>query len=298
MTWFHSRGTGLLLKSFFVCSLIGFEVDAKTLIFQSSSESAPSAQKQVVVSDASASKTVSSPSQAGSATQPSSGVNSEMFFMVEQLTQEVMQLRGLVEEQGYRLKLLEGTAKDRYRDLDERILQLSKGQQLGASVPTKPGPTIPVVGAIVPVSAPSAPTSTPVVAGLPAQSSDVETDEQKAEYQAAYAFVKNKQFPEAVDALHAYVEKYPTGDLTGNAFYWLGEVYLALPKLEQAKQALMIVVKTFPGHRKQADAMYKLAITCDRLQDPAQAEIYLKEVQDTFPGSTAAKLAESYALNR
>jgi tol-pal system protein YbgF len=297
MTWFHSRGTGLLLKSFFVCSLVGFEVNAKTLIFQSSSESAQTAQPKVAP-EVSAKPAFNASGGAVPSALPGSSVNSEMFFLVEQLTQEVMQLRGLVEEQGHRLKLLEGTAKDRYRDLDERILQLSKGQQFGASAPTKPSPTTPVVGAIVPVSVPSTPSETPVVGGLSAQSSDLETDEQKAEYQAAYAFVKNKQFPEAVDALHAYVEKYPAGDLTGNAFYWLGEVYLALPKLEQAKQALMIVVKTFPGHRKQADAMYKLAITCDRLQDPAQAEIYLKEVQDTFPGSTAAKLAESYALNR
>ncbi len=295
MMWINSRGKGLLLKSFFVCFLFSFEVNAKTLIFQSSSERTSNAQVSEKAPSA-ASPDIAAPvvTPPVSARSGGSNVNSELFFMVEQLTQEVMQLRGLLEEQGYKLQQLETTAKDRYRDLDGRILQLSKEAQVSVT-PKVAVASVPLNGpAIVPVST----VDTSLTSQGSAIASEGETDAQKAEYQAAYAFVRDKQFPEAVDALHKYVEKYPTGNLTGNAFYWLGEVYLAIPKLEQAKQALMIVVKTFPGHRKQADAMYKLAIAFDRLQDPAKAEIYLKAVQQEFPGSTAAKLAESYAINR
>lgn len=236
---------------------------------------------------------------------PQPSVNSEMFFIIEQLKQEVMQLRGLVEEKDYQLRQMQELSKDRYRDVDQRLQELArkladleKGQGStlvsgGSSAKGAIAGTVVVpvagVGEVVPVQG-----ATAVVAEI----GEEQTEEQKLAYQNAYNFVKNKNFPEAIDALHAYVEKYPEGDLTGNAFYWLGEVYLVLPKLEQAKQAFSIVVKTFPGHRKLPDAMYKLAVTMDRLQDPAGAEYYLKQVQQQFPDSTAAKLAGNYTISR
>lgn len=301
MIAFRTFEKGLLLKSFFIFILLVSQVSGKTLIFQSSESAAV---EQNTPSSAGTTASVQSSSRVQNVP-PQPSVNSEMFFIVEQLKQEVMLLRGLVEEKDYQLRLMQELSKDRYRDVDQRLQELSrkladleKGQgstlisyessgegSIGGAV------AIPVVGVgeVVPVQG-----ATEVVA----EAGNEQTEEQKLAYQNAYNFVKNKNFPEAIDALHAYVEKYPEGDLTGNAFYWLGEVYLVLPKLEQAKQAFSIVVKTFPGHRKLPDAMYKLAVTMDRLQDPAGAEYYLKQVQQQFPDSTAAKLAGNYTISR
>lgn len=303
MTVLLTSKKGLLLKSFFVLSLMVSQVSAKTLIFQSSesSSSVDSSQKSTVTP-----ASTQSPSSPQSAS-PQPSVNSELFFIVEQLKQEVMLLRGLVEEKDYQLRQMQELSKDRYRDMDQRLQELSrkladmeKGQGSTVISSGSSGESgivgsvvVPVagVGEVVPVQGGAA--SVVAVDGAEEQ-----TEEQKVAYQNAYNFVKNKDFPQAIDALHAYVEKYPEGDLTGNAFYWLGEVYLVLPKLEQAKQAFSIVVKTFPGHRKLPDAMYKLAVAMDRLQDPAGAEYYLKQVQQQFPDSTAAKLAENYTISR
>ena len=303
MTVLLTSKKGLLLKSFFVLSLMVSQVSAKTLIFQSSesSSSVDGSQKSTVTP-----ASTQSPSSPQSAS-PQPSVNSELFFIVEQLKQEVMLLRGLVEEKDYQLRQMQELSKDRYRDMDQRLQELSrkladmeKGQGSTVISSGSSGESgivgsvvVPVagVGEVVPVQGGAA--SVVAVDGAEEQ-----TEEQKVAYQNAYNFVKNKDFPQAIDALHAYVEKYPEGDLTGNAFYWLGEVYLVLPKLEQAKQAFSIVVKTFPGHRKLPDAMYKLAVAMDRLQDPAGAEYYLKQVQQQFPDSTAAKLAENYTISR
>ena len=295
------------MKSFFIC-VLSSTVGAKTLIFQSndtssqsesevssSQQSVPVAQQDVPVARAVPSPTAVTPS-----------VNSELFFLVEQLKQEVMMLRGLVEEKDYEIRQMQKLSKERYRDMDQRLQDLAKkvadtdkreatrapSQSSAAIDSSETGIATPVVpvgaaGEVVPVQSASANMG---VAG--------ETEQQKVAYQNAYNYVRDKNFPEAIDALHAYVEKYPEGDLTGNAFYWLGEVYLVLPKLEQAKQAFSIVVKTFPGHRKLPDAMYKLAVALDRMQDPAGAEQYLKQVQQQFPNSTAAKLAGNYTISR
>jgi len=124
------------------------------------------------------------------------------------------------------------------------------------------------------------------------------TVDQKREYQQAYDLIKNKNFEEAIKSLLLFIEHYPEGDLAGNAYYWLGEVYLVLPQLEEAKQAFSVVVSAFPMHRKAADALFKLGVSYDRLQDPARAEKYLNEVQLKFPKSTAAKIAKRYKINR
>ena len=219
--------------------------------------------------------------------------------MLEQLQQEVRYLRGMLEEQGNQIHRIERDGKNRYRDIDARVLDLSKRSSgtalakpttvspIGSSLTT---PIVPVGAESVNNDVASSPT---VVESLPPP-----TEAQKREYQQAYALIKDKKFDEAIERLHLFIEHYPEGDLAGNAYYWLGEVYLVLPQLEQAKQAFSVVVSAFPLHRKAPDALFKLGVSYDRLQDPAKSEQYLNEVQLKFPESTAAKLARSYKINR
>lgn len=296
MTQLIQRSLAGRLSSFFCMILLcvlGSGLQAKTLIFESGGSSKAPEITTAVVTQPVGSKTVSTTQLS----RPNSA-NAELFFMIEQLKQEVSELRGLVEQQAFQLRNLEISGKRRYQDIDTRVLAIS--QQLGSAgastsaevgdVPAGSLPTrLPDAG-IVPAAG--------SVQSAPAVSSAPVSEEQKQAYAKAYSLVKQKSFEEAVDSLHSYIERYPEGELTGNAYYWLGEVYLVLPKLEQAKQSFMIVVKTFPGHRKVADSMFKLAVTYDRLLDPVNSEKYLELVQKSFPNSTASKLAKSYKINR
>jgi len=281
--------------------------NAKTLIFQSQSEASP---EQMVAS--SSSQSVQAPIQAPKVyktqNQSVSG-NSELFFMLEQLQQEVRYLRGMLEEQGNQIHRLKLDSKNRYRDIDSRVLDLSKKlsgasttesasvSAIGSSLST---PIVPVgkVGAVGKKESvgdvktlTTAPKVSAAIVSLPSEA-------QKREYQQAYSLIKDKNFEEAIKRLHIFIERYPEGDLAGNAYYWLGEVYLVLPQLEQAKQAFSVVVSAFPKHRKAPDALFKLGVSYDRLQQPAKSEQYLNQVQLKFPESTAAKLARSYKINR
>lgn len=277
-------------RSFFtavICCLFVFGVNAKTLIFESDTSAvtpdSSSPQSSAAVQDERApSRTLSTTRPPNSAA--STNANAELFFMIEQLKREVSQLRGIVEQQAYQLNNLERSSKRRYQDMDARVLNLSRQVSNPAAQPPKPDNE----PAIVPVQQQKS-------AGIPAPPP---TEAQKQAYAEAYALVKEKKFSEAIDALHSFIEKYPEGELTGNAYYWLGEVYLVLPKLEQAKQAFMIVVKSFDGHRKVADSMFKLAVTFDRLHDPENSEKYLELVRKNYPDSTAAKLANNYKIVR
>lgn len=289
-----NRSLALSPRSFFrycllTSVLIGLVqgASARSLIFEDRNQSAqPSVgnQEQVV-------PPVEGRSISTSNLNPPPAANAELFFIIEQLKQEVSMLRGIVEEQSHKIRQLERSAKRRYQDLDARVLNLTRSK---AAVTPQSAPKAAPVGQagspkIVPVQPAAKPDSKP---------ESEPTEEQKQDYATAYALVKEKKFSEAASALHLFLEKYPEGELSGNAYYWLGEVYLVIPKLEQAKQSFLIVVKTFPGHRKHADAMFKLAVTYDRLLDPVNSEKYLELVQQKFPDSTASKLAKNYKVSR
>jgi tol-pal system protein YbgF len=272
---------------------------AKTLIFQSQKEATP----DQLVGSSSVESVKAVPERAANVYQTqkksssgNSSGNTELFFMLEQLQQEIRYLRGMLEEQGNEIHRLKLDGKNRYRDLDSRVLDLSKKV---SSVPVVTPSNVSAIGSSL---------STPVVPVLEsgpvgaqdtiAEATSIPSEAQKREYRQAYGLIKDKNFEEAIKRLHLFIEHYPEGDLAGNAYYWLGEVYLVLPQLEQAKQAFSVVVSAFPMHRKAPDALFKLGVSYDRLQDPAKSEQYLNEVQLKFPESTAAKLAKSYKINR
>ena len=87
---------------------------------------------------------------------------------------------------------------------------------------------------------------------------------------------------------------YPNNSLTGNGYYWLGEVKLVQGKSNEALGAFSTVIQKFPGHIKEQDSLYKLGTVSDQMGDSAKAKTYLQDVIRRFPDSKAAKLASGY----
>lgn len=119
--------------------------------------------------------------------------------------------------------------------------------------------------------------------------------EEQKDYNAILDLIrKQKAYDQAISRLYEFIDRYPEGDLTVNAYYWLGEVYLAKPQLEQAKQAFTIVATRYPDHRKAPDALYKLGVTLDRLGSREDARRYMERVTREYPDSGAAGLAKKF----
>jgi len=199
--------------------------------------------------------------------------NAELFYMLQQLQGDVRRLQGEVEEQRHQADRLKQQGRDRYIDLDQRVLKLTAAQQQAQ------------------VAASSAPAPSSVQAKDYRQPS---AEENKA-YNSIVDLIRNqKKYDQAITQIYEFLDTYPEGDLTVNAYYWLGEVYLVKPQLEQAKQAFSIVATRFADHRKAADSMYKLGVTLDRLGEKEEAGRRMQTVVKNYPDSSAAKLAQSY----
>ncbi|MBR9870069.1 MAG: tol-pal system protein YbgF [Gammaproteobacteria bacterium] len=207
-----------------------------------------------------------------------SQATAELFYMIQQLQGDVRRLQGKVEEQQYEIRKLQQQGRDRYVDLDQRILDLSKALDERASVPDAAA------------NKPETSGSKPKVRNYRAP----DAEERKAYNQIIDLIRKQKAYDEAITQLYEFVDKYPEGDLTVNAYYWLGEVYLAKPQLEQAKQAFTIVATRYDDHRKAADAVYKLGVTLDKLGEKGEAKRRMQMVVDHYPDSSAADLARQF----
>ncbi|MEX2474870.1 tol-pal system protein YbgF [Marinobacter sp.] len=211
-----------------------------------------------------------------------SQANAELFYMIQQLQGEIRRLQGEVEEQRNLINRLTRQSRDRYIDLDQRILGLSEKVASGGGSATPSAANLPSSG--------SEPLQRPVTKVY----RQPEREERQAYEQIQDLIHKDKNYDEAISQIYDFVDEYPEGDLSVNAYYWLGEVYLVKPQLEQAKQAFTIVATRYADHRKAPDAVYKLGVTLDRLDEKAEAEGRMESVVRNYPDSNAAKLAQKY----
>ncbi|AKH70395.1 tol-pal system protein YbgF [Spongiibacter sp. IMCC21906] len=213
----------------------------------------------------------------------------ELYQQLQQLRQEMMQLRGTIEEQGHQIRQLKQQSLDRYIDLDRRIsgagantVPASEAEDTmldGDAVANSGDAGMAAAGAGAQVGAVAgtggrsggdSPTSASTgaaasgsrVAGEVAEPADTSsTGDPSSDYAKAYGLVRDRKFDEAIVAFNEYVAKYPDERYTPNAWYWLGELYLAVKpqNLQASTQAFQKLLADFPNSGKIPAAMYKLA---------------------------------------
>jgi tol-pal system protein YbgF len=215
----------------------------------------------------------------------------ELYRQLQSLQEEVMQLRGVVEEQGYQLQQLKQQSLDRYMDLDRRLGG-------GAAAATPPGAAplatgIQPINAAKPVAQPPAPAD-----GAAAQPAAAPAAGEQEAYKQAYAKLKGQQYTAAIQSFKAFLADYPSSELAPNAHYWLGELYLVeLPQnLNAAEQSFGKLLGDFPQHAKAPDALYKQGKIAFTRGDKAKAKKLMQRVIDEYgaSGSSAPQLAKQF----
>jgi tol-pal system protein YbgF len=221
---------------------------------------------------------------------------------IEDLKQEISELRGLVEVQDHEIQQLKKSQQEFYLDLDKRLKQVriedSNDKQKNNVSAAGKVPAISKAPAVTPVTVPTEATDNEYVPVAPA----VVAETEKESFGSAYTLVRTKRYAEAVRAFKEYLTKFPTGQHAPNAHYWLGEVYMSQWQathktkkelLEKANQEFLNITSQFPTHQKVTDALLKLGLIEHEKGDLEAARQYLTEVKDRYPGSAAARIAET-----
>lgn len=143
----------------------------------------------------------------------------DLLQQVEQLQNEVRNLRDMVEVQRHETEGLQNRSRDLNADFDRRLRDLETRLS----------------------SQPPASTEAPVAAN-PATASAVQTEE----YEAAFNLMKEGKYDRATNAFRAFIEKYPESAYADNAHYWIGEAHAARGDNAKARTAFEAVIKRFP----------------------------------------------------
>lgn len=211
----------------------------------------------------------------------------QLLTRLNQMQQEVQMLRGMIEEQTHSIEMLEKRQRALYADLDKRIQKIkTTSSQTGAD-----GLTF-----VLPDENDGASASL-----LPSSKLNLSLSEQVSEatmldtsaYQAAYSFIKDKSYIEAVSAFKSFLSAYPESDLVPNAHYWLGELFLLKREHLEAINSFHRVVSDYAAHPKAADAMVKLGIVNLELGKMLEATQIFNQVKTQFPSSAASRIAEA-----
>ena len=208
-----------------------------------------------------------------------SGGAAEVFYQLQLLQQEVAQLRGLVEEQGFEIERLKQQRVDDYLNLDKRLSSLS------GAAPSPATSDVPGDKAAA-ASGYSAATS-------PGNQASKASAGEAGQYRAAIDLIlKKKDYVQADAALNQYLSDFPEGKYAANCQYWLGELALLNGDLEKSRQWFVKMVSQWPQHTKVADANYKLGTVYHKLGDGAKAKQLLEQV--AAGSSNASRLASGY----
>ena len=205
----------------------------------------------------------------------------QIYQQVQQLQQEVRDLRGQLEVQGNIIERMKQDARSRYLDLDQRITQLKNTPPVVVDAATTTVAT--------PPTANTATTETPpVVVPNP--------DEEKRAYFAAYEVFKTGGPNKAINPMRNFIKNYPYSTFTPSAYYWLGEFYLAASPADvtNAKKSFKIVTEQYADSPKAAAALLKLGSFADVDGKTQEAIKYMLLVVKNFPNTPEANADKSY----
>lgn len=194
-------------------------------------------------------------------------LQSQMSMQLIELQNEVKELRGIVEEHQFKLQQIQERQRDLYRDIENRLSSLPRHT--------------------APVSQTVQNTKTPVVKSTTQSATPRNTASsgEREEFEAVFKMVRNRQYAEAVKGFEAFLAKYPQGGFSDNARFWIGQVYFAQSKLEEAEKQFSLLRTEFPQSSKLATAILKLAEIKVKQQKWEEARTLYNEVVTNHSGA-------------
>jgi len=210
----------------------------------------------------------------------------DLFQRVDELADEISQLRGELEIQSNDLSGIKKRQRELYLDIDRRLRDLENSATSQSS--TVESVQIPASG--------TASTVTPKVdpaidTTQAAQPNTTASSAEKKAYQTAFEALKEGRYKKAKASFKNFLKTYPNSIYAGNSQYWLGEANYVTRNFEQGIIEFKQVVAKYPNSAKVPDAMLKLGYTYYELKQYDQARATLQELRNRFPKSAAFRLA-------
>lgn len=213
--------------------------------------------------------------------------NAILLGKLQNLQQEVQELRGQMEIQAHDLKLLQQQQLAFYKDLDSRLSD-SKSDDSNKEVAL----TIDHKKQSDPIQNPTRSITQSKPGQTPHATNQNPADEQIS-YLAAYELIEKKQYDAAISAMQAFVQQYPQSGYSANAQYWLGELFLVQKKYSEAMAHFDTVLQLYPSSSKAAASLLKKGYAFAENGQKEEAKQTLHQVVKQYPDTNSARLARA-----
>ncbi len=232
--------------------------------------------------------------------------NLDLLNQITQLRTELQSLRSQNEELQQMLDQQKQLGRTQYLDLDGRLNRLEAVSTLppsAAVTPTlpsattsstttavaKPIATASAIATVVPTT-PAVQDTPPRIYGDPVTLG--RSGDERGTYNAAFDALKAGRYAESARLFQGFLDLFPNGSYTPNAYYWLGESYYVTQNYALAQEQFQSLLDRYPTHDKAAGALLKIGLAQYGLRQLDTAEATLAQVISRYPGTEAARTAD------
>lgn len=248
--------------------------------------------------------------------------SSLLISQLQELLEEVRELRGTVEEQQRQIETLQQRQRAQFIDLDQRLNQLAGGAAGSAaaasaapgsslsdfeleprtapatwpdepSVAAAPRPAEDLPEVRAPIDAPMQVTPLASSAPAPARDLGTPTAEEQAAYDRAFRALREQRFADAAQGFSDFLDTYPDSVYAPNALYWLAETYYVTRDFNTALVFFQELRSRYPRSNKDGDALLKIGFSHFELRQWVEARAALEQVRSEHANTTLARLAET-----
>ncbi|MCU7891475.1 MAG: tol-pal system protein YbgF [Candidatus Thiodiazotropha sp. (ex Ustalcina ferruginea)] len=206
----------------------------------------------------------------------------DLVVQLQQLRQEVQQLRGDVELQKHTMDAMSRRQRDLYLDIDQRLSRVQPSNGVGIQAPVVMPP--PVTNQ--PIATVSEPAPGPVAPTPP------DPKKEATAYQSAFNLLKQGRYSESITAFSSFLRDYAGGGFEDNAQYWLAEASYVNRDFDTALGDFSKVIEKYPQSPKIPGAMLKMGYIHYEKQNWNEVKRILHELRSNYPATTESLLAE------
>lgn len=233
------------------------------------------------------------------------GSSADTEIRLQQIENEMRQLRGMLEEQAYETRKVKEQLERVTSDLELRMNDLEGGGSrsgagasatryttMGGRTPTQPSAVNNNVGASGGVGDgyqwSSGSAGGQLGSYTQSNTGNVNGDDlAAATYENAFSLVKNRDYDRAQAEFELFLRDNPKHPLAGNAQYWLGETHYVRGNFEKAARVFAEGYQKYPKGSKAADNLLKLGLSLDALGKTGDACVALNQLKKENPAGAA-----------
>jgi tol-pal system protein YbgF len=195
---------------------------------------------------------------------------------LEELRNDMADLRGKLEEATHIIDMQ--AAK-----MEKLEQQLAAAQVAPAPTPESatpsPAPNTSTVNTTVVASENVA----PILNDTGTVANEIKSLDPKDAYEQSKEYIRQGDYANAEIALKTFVESFPSHELIGSGYYYLGELYYIQQKFKEALSIFAEGYKTQPSGDKAPDTLLKMAQCFDALKQSKEACATLTRLHKAFP---------------